>query len=230
MRHRQRTRLIPAGAGQTSDERGYLPAAWAHPRGCGADCDYSASDQPIPGSSPRVRGRRMASYLSHWARVAHPRGCGADTSWIGNLFRNPGSSPRVRGRRQRIAADPVRCGLIPAGAGQTLPWSRSHRLNGAHPRGCGADDEEDATIASAKGSSPRVRGRLEEETMAFTHEGLIPAGAGQTPPTPPPSSQAGAHPRGCGADPSQPARLRRLKQLYSQLCGATVKVPRECGE
>ena len=52
----------------------------------------------------------------------------------------------------------------------------------------------------AKGSSPRVRGRLALQLALRQHGGLIPACAGQT--TPQYASEYGcwAHPRVCGAD------------------------------
>ena len=90
--------LIPACAGQTSPRSPPSPAAWAHPRVCGADWPLTPASHHGVGSSPRVRGRRRVGEgrgLTHGlipacagqtpARVspptrhpAHPRVCGAD--------------------------------------------------------------------------------------------------------------------------------------------------------
>ena len=141
-----------------------------------------------------------------------------------------GSSPRVRGRPQVREGIRERPGLIPAGAGQTFLRYSAVKASKAHPRGCGADALSKAVRDGIEGSSPRVRGRHLRVGGTEWEKGLIPAGAGQTTGSGSGDTGTGAHPRGCGADSSQPARLRRLKQLYGQLCGATVKVPRECGE
>ena len=118
-------RLIPAGAGQTT----------GYPLGVGCVC----------GSSPRVRGRR-ARFPRQRARLrlipagagqtpaqrsasrstgAHPRGCGADSVTGFSLVGCHGSSPRVRGRRACAGGGEECVGLIPAGAGQTIPCSYS---------------------------------------------------------------------------------------------------------
>ena len=213
-------RLIPAGAGQTSFLVLLCVRVRAHPRGCGADrlCDGTYQD-PL-GSSPRVRGRRVFELrerrevglipagagqtgpitFASGNETAHPRGCGADSSHAFFTHVIGGSSPRVRGRRYYLA---VRLGirrLIPAGAGQTKNRHRKLRRAGAHPRGCGADTNEEIAKAEAEGSSPRVRGRPLQRSESEDSWGLIPAGAGQTCAAWLHAWCRRAHPRGCGAD------------------------------
>ena len=93
---------------------------------------------------------------------------------------NAGSSPQVRGRPPAHRSASRSTGLIPAGAGQTLPGSTLCGYRWAHPRRCGAD---------------AVRGG---EVRAGV--GLIPAGAGQTCRWSVTRVCGGAHPRRCGAD------------------------------
>ena len=175
--------LIPAGAGQTCPTRSVRSPIRAHPRGCGADsvpADYYAQ---VMGSSPRVRGRRRCSRRRalgtglipagagqtglHRAfrrcSGAHPRGCGADFDRGGLARGIGGSSPRVRGRR--------------SSASTLSAWAW------AHPRGCGADVAVAEPVQATEGSSPRVRGRPADDPVRLGGDGLIPAGAGQTPPT-----------------------------------------------
>ena len=115
----------------------------------------------------------------------------------------PGSSPRVRGRLRRSCRCRGVAGLIPAGAGQTAGSSPRWRASGAHPRGCGADLLGGSRSLRLWGSSPRVRGRHLKREILVGAFGLIPAGAGQTPPAKPSRSWPRAHPRGCGADTGQ---------------------------
>ena len=53
-------------------------------------------------------------------------------------------------------------------------------VEGAHPRGCGADALSKAVRDGMQGSSPRVRGRHTSTVGRVLRTGLIPAGAGQT--------------------------------------------------
>ena len=51
-------------------------------------------------------------------------------------------------------------GLIPAGAGQMTVEGLAGEVDGAHPRGCGADGVTISQKRLEEGSSPRVRGRF----------------------------------------------------------------------
>ena len=212
--------LIPAGAGQTVAVNGADRVAGAHPRRCGADAHSALNDQEPPGSSPQVRGRRGDWVISErrtglipagagqtrngaqstsrfWA---HPRRCGADQCAQKQILDGMGSSPQVRGRRRTTSHPATGNGLIPAGAGQTTgpyPTTRSSR---AHPRRCGADQQRFIQANPRRGSSPQVRGRRLLHLPKTRRQGLIPAGAGQTPSPAWAATSIWAHPRRCGAD------------------------------
>ena len=136
---RRRDGLIPAGAGQTDGTAFAGFGAGAHPRRCGADYLVCCSNSVQSGSSPQVRGR-LASGVPGGVPVglipagagqtfgvlqqlgsigAHPRRCGADPEIFLSISREMGSSPQVRGRQILMLRLVRRCGLIPAGAGQT---------------------------------------------------------------------------------------------------------------
>ena len=192
--------LIPAGAGQTSPRPVRLLRRWAHPRGCGADKPGLGTGARMAGSSPRVRGRPLASLISSgairlipagagqtaptWRQSshprAHPRGCGADGDAARGEEAVQGSSPRVRGRRTSCLFLRPLERLIPAGAGQTFAGGSRNALTWAHPRGCGADLALSLWVHHFGGSSPRVRGRRGRGEFGLQVLGLIPAGAGQT--------------------------------------------------
>ena len=113
---------------------------------------------------------------------AHPRRCGADINARIDARPALGSSPQVRGRRRCVACRRART------------W--------AHPRRCGADTVMRTPYSDPRGSSPQVRGRRCPVAGALAGGGLIPAGAGQTPPPDAPHAGMWAHPRRCGADRS----------------------------
>ena len=196
-------RLIPAGAGSTTRGPRSTTSSWAHPRRCG---EHSNSCQPAGtcgGSSPQVRGARARRWCPWFSRGlipagagstppvacpvclhrAHPRRCGEhDWAEIAAVY-DRGSSPQVRGAlpgRRRASGE---VGLIPAGAGSTRPSGGRRRGRTAHPRRCGEHAHGDRPRQQAQGSSPQVRGARRRLGGGDRHGGLIPAGAGSTPPS-----------------------------------------------
>ena len=91
-----------------------------------------------------------------------------------------GSSPRVRGSRGRRCTRRPSRGIIPAGAGLTLPLQPGRSARWDHPRGCGAHSNTFTRTTGAMGSSPRVRGSQSRPKHITTDIGIIPAGAGLT--------------------------------------------------
>ena len=57
--------LIPASAGQTINGDVDAGLGGAHPRECGADDERGYVQLSVPGSSPRVRGRRVERGVCH---------------------------------------------------------------------------------------------------------------------------------------------------------------------
>ena len=171
--------LIPACAGQTC-----------------ATLDAQASGGLIPACAGQTTGACSPGRRA-WA---HPRVCGADAMLQMARQTPQGSSPRVRGRQGAPPGRDGRAGLIPACAGQTTLSTRTGSPCRAHPRVCGADATVRGWKALRWGSSPRVRGRQDENGDDFCAAGLIPACAGQTPPAGGVLPMITAHPRVCGAD------------------------------
>ena len=110
-----------------------------------------------------------------------------------------GSSPRVRGSLRLCVRLLLVVGIIPAGAGLTVPGFAKSAYERDHPRGCGAHREQEKHIKALEGSSPRVRGSLHYLTLAEPDFGIIPAGAGLTLRPHFTVIFSGDHPRGCGA-------------------------------
>ncbi len=230
-------RIIPAHAGQTARSlvsSGVLPD---HPRACGANSVTLALSWPRPGSSPRMRGKRVqpagieerdriipahAGQTGQSPSVAvedadHPRACGANTYSPKIPQLSCGSSPRMRGKRRSAGRSCAGLRIIPAHAGQTFPPDTRMRWCSDHPRACGANNRHAHGHASNGGSSPRMRGKLIRGVVAGRKRRIIPAHAGQTRPAPNASTPPPDHPRACGAN-------AKGQQLGDQMNGSSPRM------
>ena len=129
--------IIPAGAGHLDSPRKARRQHWDHPRRCGAFIAKAFSTEPIPGSSPQVRGISSTKISFRASTGIIPAGAGHFS--------------RVC-RRCRLYRDhPRRCGAFTARHPKTpcLP---------DHPRRCGAFYFSFIYLVGSEGSSPQVRG------------------------------------------------------------------------
>ena len=69
---------------------------------------------------------------------------------------------------------------IPARAGETVSPLFTSRKPPVHPRACGGNSPRFSALRSARGPSPRVRGKLDEPAETFVGLRSIPARAGET--------------------------------------------------
>ena len=194
----------------------------AHPRACGENYKNLTLVELEEGSSPRVRGKRPG-VGDPAPGGAHPRVCGENRSAPLDNAPSTGSSPRVRGKPigstgQRsldglipACAGKTRCcvrgvgvpRLIPARAGKTARGAAPSRSGGAHPRACGENVPASGSPVTVPGSSPRVRGKHEDDAADPRKSRLIPARAGKTTRSPCSGCPRGAHPRACGENLSK---------------------------
>ena len=119
-----------------------------------------------------------------------------------------GSSPRVRGKPSSGASESRAHRLIPARAGKTSHALAARGSRSAHPRACGENALAARTAVATSGSSPRVRGKHSGRPRRHPQRRLIPARAGKTgvPPIRPETNRA--HPRACGENHQESARMR----------------------
>ena len=229
-------RIIPARAGQTLSISPVSMGRPDHPRACGANKYTSSAFSPVPGSSPRVRGKRVPgtrppvfvrSIPAHAGQTVspriqttcpsdHPRACGANIEHLERQQRKYRSSPRVRGKLflPFFACAGIR--IIPARAGQTARRCRAAPERPDHPRACGANGKAFHTEENLPGSSPRVRGKRRHWGGGVSSLRIIPARAGQTavrgawpiarPDHPRARGKPTQHPIGCVAKRIIPAR------------------------
>ena len=190
----------------------------AHPRVCGENRDRAWHCYGNNGSSPRMRGkpafngaiynitRLIPAYAGKtndtesWPIIerAHPRVCGENAHRL--MMHSPklGSSPRMRGKPILKAhrRNPQR--LIPAYAGKTSMSPIRDKCKWAHPRVCGENLDLYQSTRACDGSSPRMRGKLDDRTNRRRCERLIPAYAGKTDYEFSKAKDHWAHPRVCG--------------------------------
>ena len=134
-----RNGLIPAHAGKTRATQPAASASRAHPRACGENLLPFGSRSLLPGSSPRMRGKRSWHRIfvalrrlipAHAGKTisldflrknsgAHPRACGENSVGFDSHPPDQGSSPRMRGKRNSSTMNSSTKGLIPAHAGKT---------------------------------------------------------------------------------------------------------------
>ena len=132
--------LIPAHAGKTRPTMRTPSIPRAHPRACGENPSQKKPPRRCRGSSPRMRGKRLAGHglalavglipahagktpvtrTSAGTEAAHPRACGENVFTNARRGVDQGSSPRMRGKRSSGRTTGGISGLIPAHAGKTL--------------------------------------------------------------------------------------------------------------
>ena len=212
------TGIIPAYAGNTIVSKCDKITERDHPRVCGEHADYPLHINVIAGSSPRMRGTHdrtsvwpmvygiIPAYAGNtrvlqkrWNQAGdHPRVCGEHIPKLVDLLSSQGSSPRMRGTLVgRVMGDGPN-GIIPAYAGNTLPWISAARGGRDHPRVCGEHARRLGFGRGVLGSSPRMRGTPTGYASGSTRCRIIPAYAGNTRHAVDVGQQCGDHPRVCG--------------------------------
>ena len=104
----------------------------------------------------------MDMQLAYSIIGAHPRVCGENTPAQVLSLHALGSSPRVRGKQRTRIPLLQTHRLIPACAGKTRLARQFNAGDGAHPRVCGENCNSSRQDARTEGSSPRVRGKLNQ--------------------------------------------------------------------
>ena len=184
----QRPRFIPACAGSAHTGHRHQGRPPVHPRVCGERLIVPVSSWRASGSSPRVRGAHArSSWIERWLRFipacagsasiiisssvfqsVHPRVCGERLPRGREEGLWTGSSPRVRGALTPQEVRKRSHRFIPACAGSASDRGRLLDHLPVHPRVCGERETFFGAHCKRPGSSPRVRGALEE----LVHFGL----------------------------------------------------------
>ena len=200
-----------------------------HPRVCGGNPGKAASIAYVAGPSPRVRGKplRDSTILLDLGSIpacagetamdpsilrmnqVHPRVCGGNIEPPVARPWPAGPSPRVRGKRDPLAEVDDKKRSIPACAGETSTSAYATSEKTVHPRVCGGNFGAPRRRSPAPGPSPRVRGKRAAVLIEVEDIGSIPACAGETRRMTPGSVCSAVHPRVCGGNPKQKAKIVR---------------------
>ena len=152
---RERSRSIPARAGEPLYSVSSGSSIGVYPRACGGTWDCVSMSGDEWGLSPRVRGNRQGSALGHGlegsipARAGepvklpwkpqevkvYPRACGGTTPILLSLKNGQGLSPRVRGTRFLGSTTIRQRGLSPRVRGNRL--TEIAGFVAVYPRACG---------------------------------------------------------------------------------------------
>ena len=150
-----------------------------HPRRCGENRVFRASQCSLMGSPPQVRGKPLVLCVPcHWKGITpagagktikiihftfrtrdHPRRCGENSTKRRSPSRRRGSPPQVRGKQRtvNICRDIRR--ITPAGAGKTRGLRVKVLTERDHPRRCGENLFHFDFLRIFEGSPPQVRGK-----------------------------------------------------------------------
>ena len=195
------SRIIPAYAGST-----LLPLVPGlesrdHPRICGEHMLTQIGAILPSGSSPHMRGAPRRAFpgrawpgiipayagsteypgVSSFAVRDHPRICGEHSRRCAVRRHRRGSSPHMRGALAQLRVAHGLGRIIPAYAGSTCPRVLLQASRKDHPRICGEHLYRYEVIEGSQGSSPHMRGALEEMCRQKAQKGIIPAYAGMIP-------------------------------------------------
>ena len=150
------------------------------------------------GLIPARAGKTAHSSSRRASTRAHPR-AGGENSPVGLAsWCQLGSSPRGRGKPGVEIGDHSAHRLIPARAGKTPSTPDQKFSTTAHPRAGGENCADMWEMWAAWGSSPRGRGKRNDELRSVGALGLIPARAGKTRAASIVASRTWAHPRAGG--------------------------------
>ena len=159
------------------------------------------------GKIPARAGTTHPDPAAGPGQAEDPRACGDDTISFPIAAISSGRSPRVRGRLPGGAELQPHARKIPARAGTTRWEPQPAGPIWEDPRACGDDGRFPPTRYDSRGRSPRVRGRPIRAVWSASISRKIPARAGTTTGTCPPTSSPAEDPRACGDDECDCARL-----------------------
>ena len=194
-----RSRSIPACAGEPNMNPCGTSSARVYPRVCGGTSSTIAVNRIVAGLSPRVRGNQydangklnfigsipacagepVLGIAPIFIKRVYPRVCGGTVTKSRYTGSVRGLSPRVRGNPMQLLSHAHIDWSIPACAGEPLSISLSVSRIGVYPRVCGGTRISMMPARPLPGLSPRVRGNHHVRDCFLAHPGSIPACAGE---------------------------------------------------
>ena len=243
---RERTRSIPACAGEPHANARIAHLVMVYPRVCGGTNAGLAHPPPPEGLSPRVRGNRcferpprpskrsipacageppLRRLIASAMRV-YPRVCGGTTSKPAGTVRFGGLSPRVRGNPPPCGGAVVGGGSIPACAGEPRAIPTTDVPSRVYPRVCGGTRRVCRNAKPGCGLSPRVRGNPATRPCQVPGMRSIPACAGEPQAADQSAGQPTVYPRVCGGTCTRSVAQMGIEGLSPRVRGNPVQLRR----
>ena len=135
---------------------------------------------PVGRITPAYAGKRHSAMHPKTSDRDHPRVCGEKLSSLISVCSILGSPPRMRGKAAHRAQAVPAEGITPAYAGKRRAGVRACSAPRDHPRVCGEKPTMKNTYHTAKGSPPRMRGKVSFLHRRFLHCRITPAYAGKS--------------------------------------------------
>ena len=148
--------------------------------------------------TPADAGKTAKRELKAAQKADHPRGCGENALGNTRITVAMGSPPRMRGKHSVYALHRPNRRITPADAGKTAPVRCRPWSSWDHPRRCGENSFEGASLQFASGSPPQVRGKQAARLRLALYLRITPADAGKTKTPRPRLRSSWDHPRVCG--------------------------------
>ncbi len=169
---------------------------------------------------PAYAGKTLTCINRLLSPREHPRVCGENLPSQAVMIGFAGTSPRMRGKLNGTLDWHLRWRNIPAYAGKTAASASVFAASEEHPRVCGENYWCAVHDPHHGGTSPRMRGKQEENKKPVTAGGNIPAYAGKTQILPAGKPHAG------GNIPAYAGKTRPP----TVTCQSSEEHPRVCGE
>ena len=166
-------RSIPACAGETPRAKRSSATTRVDPRVRGGNGRGRRACPESRGRSPRARGKRCKRAGDIYQDGSIPA-CARQST------RARGRSPRARGKLLFRGVFCKESRSIPACAGETSAWRQQRKLLKVDPRVRGGNAVEKEVPRTARGRSPRARGKLDGLDRCGAGLRSIPACAGET--------------------------------------------------
>mgnify|MGYP000897965664 CR=1 FL=1 len=147
---------------------------------------------------PAYAGKTIVTSPTPGKTSEHPRVCGENGFSIACNHRVGGTSPRMRGKPPTTLGPITHARNIPAYAGKTNRQPTDVRCFPEHPRVCGENSSYGIRSLCVSGTSPRMRGKLQDYLKVVNNRRNIPAYAGKTCMCVKGFQKCAEHPRVCG--------------------------------
>ena len=194
------SRTIPTHVGKTTPKLAHGYALSDHPHACGENLRRWRHRPNMLGPSPRMWGklpravghadiqRTIPTHVgktpsvipNSLASTDHPHACGENDLGLRWEVKTNGPSPRMWGKPGHQVPTGGSTRTIPTHVGKTSTLAMRHIQASDHPHACGENLPPDSATSRKPGPSPRMWGKLIDESNIPLQIRTIPTHVGKT--------------------------------------------------